>query len=244
MRDPHESVRAWAVRLLTDDLPLDTIYSQPFNIETSLPADLMTTFKGLARDDPSGLVRLVLASTLQRLPVNQRLDLARELVQRSEDAADHNLPSLIWTGLIPVAAADPVGVARLAADCRMPLVVRSISRRLGEEIDRQPAPVNLLLETATQKHKEFQAQVLAGLADALAGRHKARQPEAWPAFRAQIARSDRVQSLNHARNLDVLFGDGRALDDVKRLALDSMADLETRMSRPLHPHRKPAARPS
>ena len=90
--------------------------------------------------------------------------------------------------------------------------------------------MNLLLEIATQKHEEFQAQVLEGLAEALAGRHKARQPEAWPAFRARIARSDKAQSLNQARNLDVLFGDGRALDDVKRLALDSTADLETRMA--------------
>jgi hypothetical protein len=163
---------------LTDDLPLDTIYSQPLNVENRVSADLMTTFQSLARDDPSGLVRLVLASTLQRLPVNQRLDLARVLVHRSEDAADHNLPSLLWTGLIPLAAADPVGVAKLAVDCRMPLVVRAISRRLGEDIDRQPAPVNLLLEIATQKHQDFQAQVLAGVTEALAGRHKARQPEA------------------------------------------------------------------
>ena len=34
VHDPHESLRAWAVRLLTDNLPLDTIYSQPLNVET------------------------------------------------------------------------------------------------------------------------------------------------------------------------------------------------------------------
>jgi putative heme-binding domain-containing protein len=97
-------------------------------------------------------------------------------------------------------------------------------------IDRQPAPVNVLLEIATQKHEEFQAQVLEGLAEALAGQRKARRPESWPAFRAQVARHKDKSTLNQARNLDVLFGDGRALDDVKRLALDSRADLETRMS--------------
>ena len=162
--------------------------------------------------------------------MNQRLELARLLVMHSEDAADHNLPSLIWTGLIPVAAADPVGVARLAADCRMPLVVRAIARRLGEDIDRQPAPVNVLLEIATQKPQDFESQVLEGLTEGLAGRRKARQPEAWPAFRARLAQSEAKSSLNQARNLDVLFGDGRALGDVKRLALDGTADLETRMS--------------
>ena len=42
-----------------------------------LPADLRSEFAALARDDPSALVRLVLASTLQRLPVGQREELAR-----------------------------------------------------------------------------------------------------------------------------------------------------------------------
>ena len=69
----------------------------------------------MARDDPSGLVRLVLASTLQRLPVNRRIELARALLSHDEDAADHNLPALIWTGLIPLADADPESLASLAS---------------------------------------------------------------------------------------------------------------------------------
>ena len=46
----------------------------------------------MALTDPSGLVRLVLASTLQRLPVQRRVELAQALLSRVEDAADHNLP--------------------------------------------------------------------------------------------------------------------------------------------------------
>ena len=64
----HESVRAWAIRLLTDDLPLDTVFSQRIGADVDPPADLLAKFVAMARDDSSGLVRLVLASTLQRLP--------------------------------------------------------------------------------------------------------------------------------------------------------------------------------
>ena len=65
----HESVRAWAIRLLTDDMPIDTIFSQRIGPDVDLPADLLAKLTAMAREDPSGLVRLVLASTLQRLPV-------------------------------------------------------------------------------------------------------------------------------------------------------------------------------
>ena len=67
----HESVRAWAIRLLTDDLPIDTIFSQRIGPDVDLPADLLAKLADMASDDPSGLVRLVLASTLQRLPVDR-----------------------------------------------------------------------------------------------------------------------------------------------------------------------------
>ncbi len=73
----------------------------------------------MAQEDPSGLVRLTLASTLQRLPVAQRPTLAAPLLAHKEDASDHNLPLLIWYGLIPVADADPSTLGRLALGLRL-----------------------------------------------------------------------------------------------------------------------------
>ncbi len=73
----HESVRTWAVRLLTDDWSLDTIFSDRIGPDVEPPPDLLAKLTAMARDDSSGLVRLVLASTLQRLPVNRRIPLAR-----------------------------------------------------------------------------------------------------------------------------------------------------------------------
>jgi putative membrane-bound dehydrogenase-like protein len=240
LRHEHESVRAWAIRLLTDDLPLDSVFSRRIGPDAALPEDLRPAFAVLARDDPSGLVRLVLASTLQRLPVDQRTELARVLVARAEDSTDPNLPALIWTGLIPVADADPEALVALAARCRLPGVLRLIARRLGEEIEARPAPLNALLAVAAGPADEFQSRVLAGLGDALTGWHKARKPEAWDAFQRRLAPALR----DRARDLNVVFGDGRALEEVERLALDETAGLDARKAalRTLIASRPPALR--
>jgi putative membrane-bound dehydrogenase-like protein len=224
----HESVRAWAIRLLTDDRPLDTVFSQRIGPDEAWPSDLARDFETMARDDRSGLVRLVLASTLQRLPVGQRVPLARALVARGEDAADHNLPSLIWTALIPVADAEPASLVALAGDCQSPSVLRLIARRLGEDIEARPSPLNALLEVAASKPEGFQAQVVAGLGEALTGWRKAKKPPAWDAFQAQLAQANDPSLRDRVRELSVVFGDGRALDELKRLALDEKADLAAR----------------
>ena len=103
----HESVRAWAIRLMTDRMPLDSIAGRRIGPDVEPSPGLLAEFARMAREDRSGLVRLTLASTLQRLPVARRAGLAAPLLARGEDAGDHNLPLLIWYGLIPVADADP-----------------------------------------------------------------------------------------------------------------------------------------
>src|SRR4029453_17119080 len=102
----------------------------------------LVEFIQLAKTDTSGLVRLILASTLQRLPVSQRLDLATALVSRKEDANDHNLPLLIWYGLIPVADSNPTALARLATKSELPRTRQYIASRLVEDIEKSPAPLN------------------------------------------------------------------------------------------------------
>ncbi len=92
LRDDQESLRVWAIRLLTDQRVLDTVTSRRPTAEAPLPATLLAEFVRMASKDRSGLVRSTLASTLQRLPFSQRLALASPLVLRREDANDPNLP--------------------------------------------------------------------------------------------------------------------------------------------------------
>jgi putative membrane-bound dehydrogenase-like protein len=227
LRHPEPHVRVWAIRLLTDAWPLDTIMGERHPQATAaISESVLAELVGLANDDKSPLTRLVLASTLQRLPVEHRLKLAVPLASRVGDASDHNLPLMIWYGLMPVAKSQPVEVAQFAASCQFPTTRRLIARRLAEMIDEQPRAVETLLIAASTS--AVLPDILKGLSEGLAGRHKVMAPANWSTLQTEVASLDDIKLHDQVRDLSVLFGDGRALDEVQRVALDSKAELAAR----------------
>jgi len=228
LRHDNEHLRAWAVRLLVDHLPLDTVMSARPADEPLLEASDLAALVELAAHEPSGLVRLALASALQRLPVEQRVELAQPLCARSEDAADPNLPWLLWYGLIPVAHARPELLVPLARSAAIPCVRQSIARCLVERIEPSPQSVNALLELAVDGPRQLQADVLEGLAQGLAGWRRAPRPEAWGALQTALHAAESPAIRDRARELSVVFGDDQALDEVRRIARDGGADLDAR----------------
>jgi putative membrane-bound dehydrogenase-like protein len=228
LADRDEHVRTWAVRLLTDAWPLDTIFGPTEKKRASVDEALVGRFERLAREDDSGLVRLALASTLQRLPVSQRSALAQALLARSEDAGDQNLPLLIWYGLIPVGDENLSTLVQIGAGECFQLVRRFIARRLAEELDKHPVPLNDLLSAAAKKSDAFRLDVLTGLTEGLAGWHKAPKPAAWDALSTAVSKTSPAELQELSQGLSVVFGDGRALEEVRRLALDGKADMNKR----------------
>lgn len=249
LHDGDEHVRAWAIRLLTDDWPLDLgTGGRPGRPDVQPPQKVYLEFVRLAKEDASGLVRLTLASTLQRLPVDRRADLASALVSRSVDANDHNLPLLVWFGLIPLGDRQPAALVNLFGTCQWPTTRRMIARRLTEDIEKNAGPLDALLALAVARPPAVQADLLAGMSEALAGWRKARKPGAWDALQQKLASDSAPSSAkspaspltphnspltstalhDRARDLSVLFGDGRALDEVRRIALDDKVDLVAR----------------
>ena len=224
----NEHIRTWAIRFLTDTWPLDTVMSQRPIAKSKGEQTALKEFARLAKTDASGLVRLALASTLQRLPVSLRPNFAGPLLARGEDANDHNLPLLIWYGLIPVADADPSALATLAGKAELPLTRKLMARRLAEDIEKNPAPLNDLVKLTASKSATFQADIVNGMSEGLIGWRKARKPGAWDALATKLANSSDAVLRDRVRDLSVLFGDGRALDVVKKVALDKGADLNTR----------------
>ncbi|MFM8496124.1 MAG: PVC-type heme-binding CxxCH protein, partial [Planctomycetia bacterium] len=224
--DPDEHVRTWGVRLLTDGLPLDMATGVARAGQRPLDHDHLDAFVQLASSDPSALVRLALASTLQRLPVADRPRLAAALLGHEEDVRDHNLPALIWFGLMPLAEQDPAALVGLAMEGRIPAVRTWTARRVGELATLQPDLLNRLLEFGTKSPRDAQADLLAGLATGLAGQRRVPKPTAWDGFVASIGPNSGVEP--QMRGVAVVFGDGQALDDLRRLALDSGADLPMR----------------
>jgi putative membrane-bound dehydrogenase-like protein len=221
----NEHVRTWAVRLLTDAWPLDTLTSGRPAIEPGAEAAhrIVPELVKVAHDDRSGLVRLALASAVQRLPIADRVALAGELAARRDDADDDYLPLLLWYGLIPVADADLDALVTLARRCELPIVRQSIARRLAEDIEKDGGPLNDLL-TQTKALDD----VTTGIAEAMTGWRKAPKPAVWDTLVAKLEHSPDTALVARVRDLSVVFGDGRALDDVKKIALDGKADLGAR----------------
>jgi putative membrane-bound dehydrogenase-like protein len=79
---PNPDVRAWTIRLLGDAR----------HVTPSVQARLA----GVARKDPSCVVRNQLACTCKRLPGKDSLPIVWELLQRPEDVDDPQIPLLSW----------------------------------------------------------------------------------------------------------------------------------------------------
>ncbi len=211
--DEHQ--RVLAIRELTQFWPIDLITGgqHPQAIHEIQEPDI---FLNLARTDTSSLVHLTLASTLQRLPLKYRSDLAIELLKHAEHADDPFLPHMVWFGISPLAKHDPAALVKIAQHCTWPKTLKWITRSLAT----QPESLNALLANA--KSGQIPS-LLAGMAEAFKGLRKVPKPTSWDAF-AILAKAQAVQ----VRDLSILFGDGRALDDVKKIALDDQTDLPTR----------------
>ncbi len=222
-RDEH--VRVWAIRLLTDFWPLDTLFGPLDSFEYPDDPKTVKLLIKMAGSDLSGLVHRVLASTLQRFPVKHRKALAMELVAREEHADDHQLALLTWYGLIPVAQQRPDEIVQIADRCVWPSLHYSIARYLATRIDEQPDLLDRLLSMADRFSQASQEQIVNGVSDALRGRRSAPIPESWEQF-TDLAGPRELQETT--RELSIMFGDERALAEVRALALDTEAELETR----------------
>ncbi len=225
----NEHLRAAAIRALVDAHPIDTILG-PQQAPKALPSDAFSTFLGMAKSDKSGLVRLTLASALQRISLEQRAQLGARLVAHADDAEDHNLPSMVWYGLIPLTDSNPMSLVEVARACQWPDTLQWMARSLAGQLEEDTKPIDALLSMAQSGEPWQQMSVLQGISDGLQGWRKAPKPEAWDAFVSALPEDQGQELAGLTRDLSALFGDGRALDSIKKVALDPNADLTMRQA--------------
>jgi putative membrane-bound dehydrogenase-like protein len=101
-----EYVRSWAIQLLLEEGPPSD--------------DVLRVFARMARQDDSALVRLYLASGLQRVPAGARWDTLAGLYAHDEDAADQNLPLMVWYAAEPAVEGDMWRALELAGGSKLP----------------------------------------------------------------------------------------------------------------------------
>ncbi len=113
-----EYMRSWAIQLLTED--------------KKVAPETLRKFENMAETDGSALVRLYLTSGILRLEPEKRWGVLKGLVQRSEDATDHNLPLMLWYAAEPLALLDADRALQIAEKAKIPNLLPYMIRRVGE----------------------------------------------------------------------------------------------------------------
>jgi putative membrane-bound dehydrogenase-like protein len=213
---PHPYVRAWTIQLLLDSPNQQT-------------ATMLKRLTNMARNDKAQVVRLYLASALQRIPLEQRWPILEGLTSHAEDAADHNLPLMYWYAMEPLAKEDMRRALALAlvAGENIPLLQNFMIRRIGSS--NAAKALTLLVEGLGEaKETSRQLAFLRGMNRALVGRRKMDAPKAWADIYPPLNRSKNWEVRLQATALAVTFGDTAAIDSMRQTLVDTKADVANR----------------
>ncbi len=243
LKSPNEHLRVWGIRHLADHWPIDALLLQtPPEVTggarvwaqrrpapavggaaVSPSPAVVAELNRLAAGDPSSLVRLVLSSTMQRMPFSLRPAVAAGLVTHKADATDKNLPLMVWWAMIPLAQTDPAALASIGARSELRATSKYIARRLAEDINANPAPVNQLIAAARGRAEDYQSDIVDGITQGIQGLQGVAKPAAWDAFAKVAASSPTAALVEKVRALDVALGSAAALEQARRVALDAGA---------------------
>ena len=213
LADANPYQRAWAVQLST---------------EAGAPsAATLGRFAELARTDHSPVVRLYLASALQRLPLSERWPVLEGLTKHSEDADDHNLPLMGWYAAEPLAPADARRAVALALGSSLPNLLPFMVRRVSAL--GTPESLAVLVDAiGGATRDDVRGTILGGTLEALKGRRKVDMPAGWPKAYAALAESRDERVRSQATALALTFGDPSALKSLRGVVADQARDGRTR----------------
>ena len=219
---PDEHVRAWAVRLLAEEDVLSSATKEAFN--------------KMAANDPSGLVRLYITSALHRLDLGSNLQIYQALNQHEADQADRNFPHLLWYRIEPQVMPNLDAALSLVLNSRIPIIRENISRRIASEMDSQPKAAASLVRMLTSDRPDCVANIARGMKLALQGRSRVAKPTGWDETFSLLTSSIRSNHdsklpnsvLSDLKKLNVIFGDGQAIAELRKIANDGRASAVAR----------------
>ncbi|WP_337043708.1 PVC-type heme-binding CxxCH protein [Emticicia sp. 17c] len=117
LANPNEYVRSWSIQLLAEN--------------KMVSSETMKQFGIMAKTDNSALVRLYLASAMQRLAPSQRWEVVEALTQKAIDKTDHNLPLIVWYAAEPLATIDAKRFLQMAEKSKLPKFLNYAIQRTG-----------------------------------------------------------------------------------------------------------------
>lgn len=207
LKSKDEYTRAWAIQLLCED--------------KNPPAEALKEFEKMAVDDASPVVRLYLASAMQRMAKEAVWRIGKGLMAHGEDAEDHNLPKMVWFAMEPLVAEDPAQALALAAESRLPLLAEYIARR-SVDADATDKVIAVL-----ERKPRTMVSMMQGMRDALEGRNDLTAPAGWSALYAQLRRSE-GREAGLAAEIAQLFGDTEAARESLATLKDKSRKVEDR----------------
>lgn len=223
-----DTIRAW---LVSDEVEQS---EQAVHLATSTPErrqQLKSELHATASRKPAANVLLALVASLRRFDLQDKQALAHAIFAVEDNAraiaADTNLTLMAWYGLEPmVHSLDEVKLLR-----SVPKLQQFAVRRLAYQIDGQSELLSDLLRfiqplAATEEDRAV--ALLDGLRLGLAGRARVKPPEGWNAIEPTLKASKNPQVQFAADALGVLFGNGAALADLRKLAASGEAEPVTR----------------
>ena len=206
-----EYVRAWTIQLELEDEECSDVF--------------IAKLASLSHTDPSPVVRLYLASALQRLPLDQRWNIAAGLMKQGKDAGDHNLPLLIWYGIEPLVTEKPQLALALALSTKIPLLTRHIVRRAAVD----PVAVDVALTSLGQVGDESaQLLMLEEIRKVVAERANLKMPKSWPDVYKKLSQSKTAAVREHAQFITVKFGDKSIFPVLRGIVADSKTPVTSR----------------
>ena len=208
LRDHEAYIRAWAIQLLCEDF--------------SPPSSALSQFIEMAERDSSPVVRLYLASAVQRVPTDNKWALLEKLALHGEDNNDHNIPKMLWFGLEPLVVHDIDRALALASHSKVTMLSRSVARRLGdaERFD----DVLAIVGTCSS---DQQLPILLGMRDASEGRFDMKPPKNWSTLFSQLETVG-GEVTKVAVQLSQQFGDSLAAEAMLKTLRNRSSKVEDR----------------
>jgi len=213
LQSKDEYVRAWAIQLLCAEKALASAHLQEF--------------ARLAREDASPVVRLYLASAMQRLPAGDRWAVVEALSQRGEDAKDHNLPLMVWYAAEPLPALDAERALKLAAAAKLPNILNFMTRRTAA-LNTPQAFAAITASLLRVDDDARRLDILSGLSAALKGQRQVRMPEGWSTVETKLAAGNNAGIRALVQSLSLTFGSANALAQLRQTLMDKSGDAAAR----------------
>lgn len=213
LSEDDEHLHAWAIQFLCED-------RKP-------PRHALERMLELAAKGDSGLVRLALASALQRLSPDDRWPLAEALAKRRDDVYDQNLPLMIWYGIEPLIQDDLDRYVELTISSAIPQIRINMSRRIASS-PMSDEGLELLCQALAAPDTSRREDLLTGILQGLEGRRKVTMPSSWPKAHSKLDTSVDPETREKAAQLALIFHDEDAKRSMVLLADNPNADSASR----------------